>query len=138
MGEQGGRTVVRLRGTCQHSKAPLASVARRGLPQFRITATSCSDKRGPTGRLTHAFKDDTRRDALDRVDLFHTPKRKQTNNGMLSPGDLEERQHKLKNAGVSKTTGTSILGFRHAKTPYSNGKASPLAIPTGSRGHWVR
>jgi putative transposase len=32
--------------------------------------------------------------------MFYKPKRKHTNNGMLSPVDLEIRQQKLNEAGV--------------------------------------
>jgi len=32
--------------------------------------------------------------------MFYNPKRKHTNNGMLSPVDFENRQQKLKEAGV--------------------------------------
>jgi putative transposase len=32
--------------------------------------------------------------------MFYNPKRKHTNNGMLSPVDFETRQHKLNEAGV--------------------------------------
>jgi putative transposase len=41
-----------------------------------------------------------RRDVFDYIELFYNPKRKHTNNGMLSPVDFEERQLKLEKAGV--------------------------------------
>ena len=34
------------------------------------------------------------------IEMFYTPKRKHTNNGMLSPVDFEIRQKKLNEAGV--------------------------------------
>jgi len=34
------------------------------------------------------------------IELFYNPKRKHTNNGMLSPVDFETRQQKLTEAGV--------------------------------------
>ncbi len=37
---------------------------------------------------------------LPKLKLFYNPKRKHTNNGMLSPVDYETRQHKLNQAGV--------------------------------------
>lgn len=42
-------------------------------------------------------KSEIAREALDRIG---NPKRKNTNNGMLSPVDFENRQPKLKEAGV--------------------------------------
>ncbi|MGR3647155.1 MAG: IS3 family transposase, partial [Shimia sp.] len=40
------------------------------------------------------------RDVFEYIELFYNPKRKHTNNGMLSPVDYENRQRKLKKAGV--------------------------------------
>ncbi len=37
---------------------------------------------------------------LGEIEMFYNPKRKHTNNGMLSPVDFEKRQLKLKQAGV--------------------------------------
>ena len=34
------------------------------------------------------------------IEMFYNPKRKHTNNGMLSPVDFEARQQKLKKAGI--------------------------------------
>ncbi len=44
---------------------------------------------------------------LEYIELFYSPKRKHTNNGMLSPVDFEIRQQKLNEAGVQETRGTS-------------------------------
>ena len=41
------------------------------------------------------------------IEMFYNPKRKHTNNGMLSPIDFETRQQKLNQAGVQETRGTS-------------------------------
>lgn len=41
-----------------------------------------------------------RRDVFEYIELFYNPKRKHTNNGMLSPVDYEKRQRKLEKAGV--------------------------------------
>ena len=41
------------------------------------------------------------------IEMFYNPKRKHTNNGMLSPVDFEARQQKLKKAGIQETRGTS-------------------------------
>ena len=43
--------------------------------------------------------------------MFYNPKRKHTNNGMLSPVDFEIRQEKLKQAGVQETGRTSDRAF---------------------------
>ncbi|MEX0340259.1 MAG: IS3 family transposase, partial [Arenibacterium sp.] len=40
------------------------------------------------------------RDVFEYIELFYNPKRKHTNNGMLSPVDYEIRQQKLNKAGV--------------------------------------
>jgi len=37
---------------------------------------------------------------FEYIELFYNPKRKHTNNGMLSPVDYENRQRKLKKTGV--------------------------------------
>ncbi|MEM9578456.1 MAG: IS3 family transposase, partial [Pseudomonadota bacterium] len=39
-------------------------------------------------------------DVFEYIELFYNPKRKHTNNGMLSPVDFEERKLKLEKAGV--------------------------------------
>jgi putative transposase len=39
-------------------------------------------------------------DVVDYIEMFYIPKRKHTNNGMLSPVDFETRQQKLNKAGV--------------------------------------
>ncbi len=47
---------------------------------------------------------------FDYVEMFYNPKRKHTNNGILSPVDFEYRQQKLNEAGVWETRGTSTDG----------------------------
>jgi putative transposase len=37
---------------------------------------------------------------FDYIEMFYNPKRKHTNNGMLSPVGFEIRQQKLNEAGV--------------------------------------
>lgn len=66
-------------------------------------------------RRTDPTRDQARRDVFEYVELFYNPKRKHTNNGMLSPPrthalhvlpamvDFEIRQQKLKQAGVQET-----------------------------------
>ena len=41
-----------------------------------------------------------REDVFEYIEMFYNPKRKHTNNGMLSPVDFEIRQQKLNEAGV--------------------------------------
>ncbi|KEJ89034.1 ISPsy26, transposase orfB [Sulfitobacter donghicola DSW-25 = KCTC 12864 = JCM 14565] len=51
-------------------------------------------------RRTYPTRDHARQDAFDDIEMFYNPKRKHSNNGMLSPADFEERQLKLEKAGV--------------------------------------
>ncbi|GAB5437841.1 MAG: hypothetical protein FalmKO_29660 [Falsiruegeria mediterranea] len=37
--------------------------------------------------LRYPTRDNARRDVFDYIELFYNPKRKHTNNSMLSPGD---------------------------------------------------
>ena len=43
--------------------------------------------------------DKARSDVFDYIEMFYNPKRKHTNNGMLSPANFEKQQ-KLKPQGV--------------------------------------
>lgn len=47
---------------------------------------------------------------FDYIEMFYNPKRKHTNNGMLSPVDFETRQQKLNEAGVLESRGYSVKG----------------------------
>ena len=55
---------------------------------------------------TSNYSDEFKRDAVHQItvrgyiEMFYNPKRKHTNNGMLSPVDFEERQLKLKKADI--------------------------------------
>ena len=51
-------------------------------------------------RRTYLTRDATRQDVFEYIEMFYNPKRKRTNNGMLSPVDFEIRQQKLNEAGV--------------------------------------
>ena len=64
-------------------------------------------KREKIRRHKYRMRDQTRRDVFEYIKLFYSPKRRHTNNGMLSPVEFKERQRKLKKAGVQKTRGTS-------------------------------
>ncbi len=57
-------------------------------------------KRERIRRQTYPTREAARHDVFEYIELFDNTKRKHTNNGMLSPVDFEERQLKLKKAGV--------------------------------------
>jgi putative transposase len=84
----------------QHNLEP--SMSRCGNCHFNAVAESFFQllKRERVRRRTYPARDDARRDMFDYIEMFYNPKRKHTNNGMLSPVDFEERQRKLKQAGV--------------------------------------
>ena len=62
-----------------------------------ITRTSSSSGRWLSESVT---RDAARQDVFEYIELFYNPKRKHTNNGMLSPVDFEIRQQKINEAGV--------------------------------------
>ena len=84
----------------QHNLEP--SMSRRGNCHDNAVAESFFQlpKRERITRQTYPTRDDARRDVFDYIELFYNPKRKHTNNGMLSPVDFEHRQLKLNKAGV--------------------------------------
>lgn len=84
----------------QHKLA--ASMSRRGNCHDNAVAESFFQllKRERIRRKTYPTREAARRDVFDYIEMFYNPKRKHTNNGMLSPVDFETRQHKLKQAGV--------------------------------------
>jgi putative transposase len=51
-------------------------------------------------RRTYLTREAARQDVFEYIEMFYKPKRKHTNNGMLSPVDFEVRQQKLSEAGV--------------------------------------
>ena len=57
-------------------------------------------KREKVRRRKYRTREEARRDVFEYIELFYNPKRKHTNNGMLSPVDFEEKQRKLEKAGV--------------------------------------
>ena len=57
-------------------------------------------KREKIRRHKYRTRDDAWCDIFEYIELFYNPRRKHTNNGMLSPVDFEERQRKLRKAGV--------------------------------------
>ena len=79
-----------------------ASMSRRGNCHDNAVAESVFQllKRERIRRHTYLTRDAARQDVFDYIEMFYTPKRKHTNNGMLSPVDFETRQQKLNEAGV--------------------------------------
>jgi len=57
-------------------------------------------KRECIRRRTYSTRDAVRQDVFEYIEMFYNPKRKHTNNGMLSPVDFKARQKKLTTAGV--------------------------------------
>ena len=53
-----------------------------------------------TARRVYRSRGQDRADVFDYIEVFYSPKRKHTNNGILSPVDFEVRQQKLNEAGV--------------------------------------
>ncbi|SHM77758.1 Integrase core domain-containing protein [Roseovarius litoreus] len=79
-----------------------SSMSRRGNCHDNAVAESFFQllKRERIRRRTYPTRDDARRDKFDYIKMFYNPKRKHTNNGMLSPVDFETRRQKLTTAGV--------------------------------------
>ena len=48
-------------------------------------------KREKVRRRKYRTREEARRDVFEYIELSYNPKRKHTNNGMLSPVDFEER-----------------------------------------------
>ena len=84
----------------QHDLEP--SMSRRGNCHDNAVAESFFQllKRERIRRRTYPTRDAARQDVFDYIEMFYNPKRKHTNNGMLSPVDFEIRQQKLTKAGV--------------------------------------
>jgi putative transposase len=84
----------------QHNLEP--SMSRRGNCHDNAVAESFFQllKRERIKRRTYLTRDAARQDVFEYIEMFYNPKRKHTNNGMLSPVDFEIRQQKLNEAGV--------------------------------------
>lgn len=78
-----------------------ASMSRRGNCYDNAVAESFFQllKRERIRRRTYPTRDAARRDVFEYIEMFYNPKRKHTNNGLLSPVEFE-RQQKLKRQGV--------------------------------------
>jgi putative transposase len=79
-----------------------AGISRRGNCHDNAVAESFFQllKRERIRRRTYLTREAARQDVFDYIEMFYNPKRKHTNNGMLSPVDFETRQQKLNEAGV--------------------------------------
>ncbi len=84
----------------QHNLEP--SMSRRGNCHDNAVAESFFQllKRERVKRRTYPTREAARQDLFEYIELFYNPKRKQTNNGMLSTVDFEIRQQKLNQAGL--------------------------------------
>ncbi len=84
----------------QHNLEP--GMNRRGNCHDNAVAESFFQllKRERIRRRTYPTREAARQDVFEYIELFCNPKRRHTNNGMLSPVDFEIRQQKLKQAGV--------------------------------------
>ena len=79
-----------------------ASMSRRGNCHDNAVAESFFQlvKRERIRRRTYPTREAARQDVFEYIEMFYNPKRKHTNNAMLSPVDFETRQQKLNMAGV--------------------------------------
>lgn len=79
-----------------------ASMSRRGNCHDNAVAESFFQllKRERIRRRTYLTREAARQDVFEYIEMFYNPKRKHTNNGMLSPVDFETRQQKMNEAGV--------------------------------------
>ena len=79
-----------------------ASMSRRGNCHDNAVAESFFQllKRERIRRRTYPTREAARQDVFHYIEMFYNPKRKHTNNGLLSPVDFEARQQKLNMAGV--------------------------------------
>jgi putative transposase len=79
-----------------------ASMSRRGNCLDNAVAESFFQllKRERIRRRTYPTREAARQDVFHYIEMFYNPKRKHTNNGLLSPVDFETRQQKLNMAGV--------------------------------------
>ncbi len=77
------------------------SMSRRGNCHDNAVAESFFSllKRERIRRRTYRTREEARSDVFDYIEMFYNPKRKHSNNGMLSPADFEKQQN-LKPQGV--------------------------------------
>ena len=79
-----------------------ASMSRRGNCHDNAVAESFFQllKRERIRRRTYPTREAARQDVFEYIEMFYNPRRKHTNNGLLSPIDFETRQKKMNEAGV--------------------------------------
>jgi putative transposase len=79
-----------------------ASMSRRGNCHDNAVTESFFQllKRERIRRRTYLTRDAARQDVFDYIEMFYNPKRKHTNNGMLSPVDFGTGQQKMTAVGV--------------------------------------
>jgi len=79
-----------------------ASMSQRGNCHDNAVAESFFQllKRERIRRETYQSREAARQDVFEYIERFYNPKRKHTNNGMLSPVDFKARQLKLNKARV--------------------------------------
>ncbi len=77
-------------------------MSRRSNCQHNAVAESFSQilKRERIRPRTYLTREAARQDVFEYIEMFYNPKRKHTNNGMLSPVDFEIQQQKRNEAGV--------------------------------------
>ena len=80
---------------------------------------------------TYQTRDAARQEVFDDIGMFDPPKRKHTNNGMLSPVDYEIKQQRMDEAGVWDTRGTTyhpyLMNLLHnAVSPAKHGLCDVL------------
>ena len=84
----------------QHNLEPSMNRRGNGYENAAAERTFQLLKRERIRQKTYTTREDARRDVFEYIEMFYNPKRKHTNNGMLSPVDYEQRQRKLRKAGV--------------------------------------
>ena len=89
-------------------RAPAFASATDKIALFEVSSFFQLLKRERTRRRTYSTLEAARRDVFEYIKMFYNPKRKHTNNGMLSPVGFEIRQQKRKKAGVRETRGAPI------------------------------
>ena len=87
--------------TSRHPADLDPSMSRRGNCYDTAVAESFFQllKRERIRLRTYPTRDDAWRDVFEFIELFYNPKRKHTNNGMLSPVEYEMKQKKTNEAG---------------------------------------
>jgi putative transposase len=100
--DQGSQFTSREWQSFLHQHNLNASMSRRGNCHDNAVAESFFQllKRERIRRKTYPTREAARQDVFHYIEMFYNPKRKHTNNDMLSPVDFETRQQKLNTAGV--------------------------------------